>query len=160
MIEVKSYVELPEVIPPFALVAWRKSLEKIPESNIPPEVISFINAISAKMAAFARIRTEKVKMIGFDLRLTGMKEINGAPIDPWEVYDFDVPYLVAVDHRTWMFRIFRRRGKHGLIDYCKAQVKKTELERVLSILEVNVFHNERPEFRKVMAEIQAAKKLE
>jgi hypothetical protein len=78
----------------------------------------------------------------------------------WEVYDVSIPRRVAVDHRKWMLRIFHRKGKAGLIDYCKAQVKKTDLERVLQVLEVNVFHNERPEFKKMMEQINTSKKLE
>lgn len=151
--------DLPDNIPD-ELSAWRDGLARIQEADVPTEVISFINAIASKMPDFGRIRNDSVKMIGKDLLLAGLKEIKGQQIHPWGTYDFDVPVLVAADHRRRMLRLFNRKGKQGLIDYCKAEVKSTDLERVLSILEVSVFHNERPEFRRVMAQIQSAKKLE
>jgi hypothetical protein len=159
MIEVKSNIRLSNVVPPEAITAWRKTLKETQSHNCPQEVVDFINAMSEKMDDFSRLREENIKISGYDLQLSGMKEMHGEPINPWELYDLKIPFMIAVDHKKWMHRIFNRQGKQGLINYCRNQVKDTDLERVLSILEVAVFHQERPEFKKVMGEIQASKKI-
>jgi hypothetical protein len=159
MIEIESYLRLPEVIPQAELQAWRKRLRKEQAVNCPPEVIEFIEAIAEKMADFGRIRNYKDRIWGWELMLTNMKEFAGKEINIGDNYELDVPHMIAVDHRTWMHRIFKRRGKQGLIDYCRTQVNGTELQRTIEILEVAVFHNERPTFRKIMDEIRRAQKL-
>lgn len=153
-------IKLPEIIPQAELEAWRNKIAKVGIDKCPPEVIEFIDALAAKLDDFIRIRTEDVLISGYDLLLGGMKEIRGEPINPWEVYPTPLPYMVAADHRAAMYRIFHRKGKQGLIDFCKVKVKGTELERVLQILNIVVFRKERPEFKKIMDEISASQKLE
>jgi len=159
MIEVKKF-NMPEVVPQDELMAWRSGLKKSRVENCPPEVEEFISAVAAKLPDFGQIGQFHTAIAGKELHLSGMKHFNGEPIDPWTVYHLPVPRMVAVDHHTWMHRIFNRKGKQGLINYCRAQVKGTHLQQLLDILNVQVFHQERPEFTAVMDEIKAAKKLE
>jgi hypothetical protein len=159
MIEVRNYITLPEVVPQAELKAWRDKIRSS-EKDCPLEVTQFIEAIARKMSDFGQIGKWTTLITGYELRLSGYKEYNGGDINPWEVYPMPVPHMQAVDHRKWMYRIFRRRGKQGLIDYCRAQVKASDLEKTLSILNVQVFREDRPEFQKVMADIAASNKIE
>ncbi len=150
---------LPEVINREELRAWRQSIrhKKYPA---PVEVCQFIDAISAKLNDFGCIRNYSTAITGRELKLAGMKEYNGEYIHEAFVYELKVPHLVAVDHHLTMHRLYERKGKQGLIDFCKAKVKGTELSKVLEILNVHVFHIERPEFNRVLNDIKASKKLE
>jgi hypothetical protein len=76
MIEVQKF-EMPEIFPPNALLAWRQSLKEIPVKDLPNEVVSFINAISAKMSDFGTFNYDTIKVSGHDMMLCGIKEING-----------------------------------------------------------------------------------
>lgn len=153
-------IKLPEIIPQDELVAWRNNIGKVGIDTCPPEVIEFIDALADKLDDFIRIRTEDVVISGEDLLLGNVKEIGGERVYPWGEYNTPLPYMVAADHRAAMYRIFRRKGKQGLIDFCRAKVQGTELERILQILNVIVFHQARPEFQKIMNEINASQKLE
>lgn len=161
MMEVKLYIYLPEVVPQHALQEWKAKI-KLRQSvlhNCPDEVRQFIAAIANKLGDFGRFREYQVMRSGRELLLC-MKEWQGQKIDPWAMYPVNVPVLMAVDNQTAMLRIFQKRGKQGLIDFCKAKVSGTELERVLEILNVHVFHLHRPEYKKVMSDIEKSKKLE
>jgi hypothetical protein len=162
MIEARLYINtivLEEVIPQCQLATWRAGIPRPEANNCPQEVKDFINAMAAKMSDFGRIGEFHVLMSGKDLLLTGVKEQNGVKVDPWSTYPTPVPRMVAVDHHAWMHRIYRRQGKQGLINYCRNQVRATDLERTLQILTVAVFKEERTEFKRMMAEIEASKKL-
>jgi len=150
----------PEVVDQDALRAWRDSIKKHEADHCPEEVKSFITALAKKLPDFGQIGKFTTVISGYELLLSGMKHFNGEKIYPWEVYRLPVPHMVAVDHETAMHRIFHRRGKQGLIDYCKARVKGTELERLMDILYVHVFKQEHEEFKKVLAEINQAKQLD
>lgn len=151
---------LQEIIPQSELQAWRASLAKSRAANCPDEVSQFIDALAPKLPDFGRIGTYTTIMPGYDLLLSGIKEVNGEKVNVWGAYPIEVPRMVAQDHHTAMHRIFNRRGKQGLIDYCRARVKGTELERLLYILDVNVFHQERTAFKRTLEEINAAQKEE
>lgn len=153
-------VKLAEIIPQEELARWRESIPKVGVNQCPPEVVEFIDALAAKLDDFIRIKTEMVHTSGEDLLLGGVTEINGEPVNPWDVYPTVMPYMVAADHRAAMYRLYHRKGKAGLIGYCKTKVKGTELERVLQILNVVVFRKESDEFRKVMDDIAAAPRLD
>lgn len=160
MIEVQSYIRLPEIVPQAELQAWRDKISKVGVKDCPPEVVEFIDALADKLSDFVPIRIELVKMSGYELSLGGVRDVDGIRVMPFSLYDTPVPYLVAADHRAAMYRIFKRKGKQGLIDFCKARVKGTELERILQILNVVVFRKERSEFQKIMDEISATKKVD
>lgn len=159
MIEVTKF-NLPEVVDQAVLAAWKNSIRKMAVDKCPIEVRHFIDALAVKLGDFVQIKKYNVLMHGYELLLGGMSEVNGEKINPWDIYPTPVPYMVAADHHAALYRIFHRRGKQGLVDFCKAKVKNTELAAILEILNVEVFRQDRPEFRKVLAEINASKKLE
>lgn len=148
------------VVPEEVIRNWKDSLDVVLVDDCPQEVKEFIDAIAAKMPDFGQIGKHMARISGAELLLANMKEINGESVYPHYFYELPVPHMVAVDHHRWMLRAYRRRGKQGLIDYCRARVEGTELQRVLAILEVHVFHSNRDEYNKVMAEIRASKKLD
>ena len=153
-------LELADIIPQEELLAWRASLPKVVAKHCPEEVKEFITAMSKKLPDFQQYQVEKSVISGSELILCGVTEMKGEKISHQYVYDLPVPRMQAVDHHTAMHRIYNRRGKQGLIDYVTARVKDTQLERLLNVLHVHVFHEERPEFRKVMDEIRQSKKIE
>jgi hypothetical protein len=159
MVEVKKFMP-PDVVDRDELLAWRAGIKKEVAENCPDEVRQFIEALAAKLPDFGQIGKFHSSMSGKDLLLSGMKEFNGERIDPWTLYHLPVPRMVAMDHEKNMHRIFRRQGKQGLINYCKANVKGTELQKVLDVLNVHVFKQERAEFLKVMSEINHSKQLD
>jgi len=150
---------LPEVVNREELRAWRSSLRH-KKYEAPAEVCSFINAISDKLADFGCIRNYSVAITGRELLLSGMKEYQGEYIHEDFAYELKVPHMVATDHHLTMHRLYERKGKQGLIDFCKAKVNGTELAKVLEILNVHVFNQERPEFNEVMSKIKASKKID
>lgn len=150
---------MPEVVDRVFLNTWREGIKERTD-NAPPEVTEFIEAIAEKMSDFARNGEYQEVFSGDDLKLSGQYVWGGIPVYSAFKYKIAVPVMVAVDHRKWMYRIFRKRGKQGLIDYCRAQVKGTDLARTLYILDVAVFKQERAEFRKVMDDIKASQKID
>jgi hypothetical protein len=149
-----------EVVPQHEVMAWKEQVRKSqPAIHCPDEVKSFIDAIADKLGDFGQINKYTEWIRGSELMLGGVTEVRGEKINEFDLYPIPVPHMVAVDHHTSMHRLYRRKGKQGLIDYCKVKVKASELERTLEILEVAVFHNESPEFKKVLAEINQAKKI-
>lgn len=160
MITVQPYINMPEVIPPQVLNEWRQKVwSKRPRINCPEEVQAFIEVISEHLDDFAKFREYTIMMPGQDLLLCGMKEWNGEKVFSFASYPMQVPVMQAVDHYSTMMRLYQKKGKQGLIDFVKAKVKATELEYTLNALEVNVFHNERPEFKQMMSEIEKAPKI-
>lgn len=160
MIDLQPY-KLNDVVPQAEVLAWKDRLRKLqPATQCPEEVEQFITAMAEKLGDFGQIRKFNAMISGYELLLCNMKELNGRTVVAWDVYPIAVPHMIAVDNYSSMMRIYRRKGKQGLIDYCKAKVKDTELERVLEILNVNVFHIERPEFVTTLQRINEAKKLE
>jgi hypothetical protein len=128
--------------------------------NVPIEVIQFIEAIDKKLGDFSQYGRERVHITGKDLLMCGMTEWYGERVDIFCCYWLNVPKMLVVDYKATMHRLFKRKGKQGLIDFCKAKVKETELEQVLEILSVQVFKQERPEFKRMLQQIEASKKIE
>lgn len=158
MITITPY-SLPEIVPHEALQAWHEGIPKPDLRGCPAEVRSFINSVAEKLPDFGQIRKDITKITGYELNLAGMDTFNGQWIDPNAIYDLPVPYLVPIDNRTSMHRTFIRRGKQGLIDWVKARVKGSDLERLLEILTVHVFKEERPEFASMLKKINSSKKI-
>jgi len=154
MIEFNVF-KMQDVVDQQAVRSWRNSIKRIEDKNCPEEVTGFINTIAYLLGDFAQYKTERQVIRGEDLILCGLAQWNGETIDPWTAYEIKVPVLQVVDHHAAMHLIFKRKGKQGLIDYCKARVKDTEIERVLEVLNVEVFHIERPEFKYVMDQIKS-----
>jgi hypothetical protein len=146
-------------IPDQVLAEWKNTVRFEYSNDTPPEVKEFIEALAAKLPSAERFRIEKVPFTGYELSLCGIKEIGKEPVVKFGVYQIDVPVLQPVAAALTMYRIYKRKGRPGLIDYCKAKVKGRELERVLDILNVHVFKQERPEFRQVMDAIYNSKQL-
>jgi hypothetical protein len=162
MIETKRYMP-DDVVDQTHLKIWRQQLKEVVHNkaeNCPLEVRQFIDAVADKLPAFGQIRKDTTMISGYELQLCGMKEFNGERINVWEVYELPVPHMIAVDHYSAMHRLFHKKGKQGLIDYCRARVKGTELEKLLNVLNVHVFKEEREEFKKVMEEINRSRQLE
>lgn len=157
---VPTPISLPEVVDQAHLQSWKKSQEQaVPTNDVPAEVLSFIDALSAKLPDFGRIRNFSTIITGYELLLAGMERWNGNPVSRWDNYQMDVPHMVVIDNRTTMLRLYKRKGKQGLIDYCRARVKGTELQRLLDVLNVNVFNQQRPEFKRVLHSIAQQPKL-
>lgn len=149
MMTVQPYINLPEVVPQAELQAWKQKNRAFwMQATAPAEVKEFIQALAAKLGDFAQFRTYKVYWSGKALGLSSDA-----------MYPVDVPVMQAVDYCTTMIRIYKKRGKQGLIDFCKAKVKGSELEKVLDILTVHVFHEERPEFKRVLIKINETKPI-
>lgn len=158
MMDVQPY-KLPEVIDREALREWQNSLPPVDDRLVPKEVRDFIDALAAKLPDFGCIRRETKLYTGYELMLAGMKDFAGEKIELWQSYPVEVPYLMAINNRHTMLRLFKKKGKQGLIDYCRARVKGSELERLLYVLNVHVFHEDRPEYRAIMEGIRQAKQI-
>lgn len=159
MIELEKHV-LPEVVDWKEVEGFKLKIQSKKFDNVPVEVEQFIKAIDNKLGDFAKYGVENVAIKGSELLACGIKQWDGEHIFSFAVYAMKVPKMLAVDNYTAMHRIFFRKGKQGLIDFCKSKVKASELERVLSILSLEVFHEHRPEFKMMMANIEASKKIE
>lgn len=158
MMHVQPYT-LPDVVDREALREWQQT-NAIDDRFVPTEVRQFINAVAAKLPDFQAIRMESTTYTGYELELAGMKEFKGQPVRRWDMYRVDVPFCLAVNNRNTMLRLYRKKGKQGLIDYCRARVKGTHLERLLYVLNVHVFRQESPEFNKVMTNLQQSPRIE
>lgn len=158
MMTVTPYITLPDIVPQAELNKWKqKNRQFWMQASAPPEVKEFIEALADKLGDFAQFRSYQVYWSG---RALGLNQYDGQPIDPNAVYPVQVPVMQAVDYCTTMMRIYKKRGKQGLIDFCKAKVQGSELERALEILTVHVFHQERPEFRDMIERISKSKNME
>lgn len=159
MVEIKKYLPA-EVIPQQDLQAWRSQITRSEAPACPPEVREFITAMAAKLPDFGRTGEFTTLISGRDLILSGLKTWKGEQIFSFAKYPLQVPYMHAQDHEAGMHRIFARQGKQGIINYCKARVKDTEFQKILAVLTVHVFKQERPEFTQLMADIEAGKKID
>jgi hypothetical protein len=145
MIQLTTY-HLPELIPQAEFDAWKRTLKPIINQHCPEMVAAFIEALADELPRFGQIGKINVLISGGELKLCGMDEWNGVTIDVWTMYPMKVPHMVAIDHRTAMQRIYRRKGKQGLIDYVVARLKGKDLQRVMDTLQVHVFKEFSPEY--------------
>ncbi len=160
MIEIEKY-QLPEIVDHEVLNQWQRALRSewlaAHGKLLSDELKQFIDAAADQMSSFGQIRVINTMIIGSELLLCGMKEIKGQRVDPWTLYPLPVPYMVAVDHRTAMQRIYVRRGRGALVAFVKAHVNAEAFPKLMDILSVHVFHEERPAFRKMLREISKSK---
>lgn len=154
-----AVMTLPEVVDHQHVAEWQQSIKKELDNNCPIEVQQFISAVALKLGAFAQYGRQLVPIKGSELHLCGITHWEGQPVFSFGIYQMNVPLMQAVDHSTAMHRLFKKKGKQGLIDYLKVKTKDTSLQLLLEVLNVHVFHQERPEFIKVMNEINAAEKI-
>jgi len=151
-----SIFHMPEVIPAGALEEWRSSLPSL-KGSVPERVLEFINGVSSMLPAFREYQKEHDYITGRELLLCGMTEWDGVTIVPAKIYSLPVPKMQAVDERSTMFRIFRKRGKQGLIDYVKFQFNGYTQKKLLRHLHVEIFNEQDPaasqEFTELMAQI-------
>lgn len=159
MILVKPQIELPVVVDRTQLALWRSKQQRS-HVALPERVHDFIHAVAAKLGDFARYQEETRTISGHDLQLCGIHTWKNETVYPWRDYELKVPVMQAVDHVAAMQRIYLRKGKQGLINYCRARVKGTELAHLLDILHVHVFNEERPQFLQVLNQIKASRTLE
>ncbi len=158
MMEV-AVMTLPEVVDINYVRDWQRAIKQVLDKDCPIEVEQFIDAVAVKLGDFAQYGREHEFIKGSELLLCGLTEWEGEQIFSFANYPLHVPKMQAVDHRKAMSRLFKKKGKQGLIDYVKARIKGTPLQQLLEVLNVHVFHQERPEFVKVMDEINAAEKI-
>jgi hypothetical protein len=155
--------KLPDIVPHDEVRAWQQSLyaeEKKKTPSCPEEVLAFIESVSEKLPDFEQYQKEVVRISGVELMLCNIHEQKGESIKAWVTYPLPIPKMQAVAYKASMMSIFRKKGKQGLIDFVRARVKKTAIEQTLSILNVYVFHQSRPEFQKMLSEIRSSNKLE
>lgn len=145
-----------EIIPAGELLAWREGLKKSEAKNCPGEVKEFIRAVADQLPAFSPVGEDKTMITGYELRLAGMTSFNGEMILDTCAYELPVPRLVAVDHYNAMHRAYNRKGKRGLVDYCKAHVNESGLGKLLRVLDVQVCKQESEEFKSIMTQINNA----
>ena len=137
---------LPDVVPQNEIEAFqlavRKPLAEV-VAKCPEDVRGFISALANKLSHMAQVGEYVAMMTGDDLLLCG-NSFEGKRIERNVLYPVKMPKLQVVDHYSTMHRLYARKGKQGLVDYCKAHVKGTELEKILSILTVYAFHEDAP----------------
>jgi hypothetical protein len=152
---------LPDIIPPGELTAWRSSIVP-PKGTVPPKVMEFIDGLASTLPEFQQFQQYQDYITGRELLLCGQKVWGKEKVQPAKIYAMNVPKCMAVDRRSTMITIFLRKGKNGLIDYVKVQLKGHSLERILYHLHVNIFNEQDPragkEFTEMMDKIQAEKK--
>jgi len=158
MIEVEQYRFVVENGVPKQVVELAKDSFAFEFSkDTPPRVVEFIQALAMKLPNLEPFQIEKVPFTGYELMLGGSKEKD---LLPGCVYMVDVPIMQQVYPALSMYRIFKRKGKKGLVDYCKAKVNGTELQRVLEILNVHVFDENSIEYNEMLDKINQSKKIE
>lgn len=136
------------------LQVWLESMRRRNDEHpCPPEVEEFIQAVTKNLPMFERIGQETTMITGEELILAGTTVIDGKPVKAWRGYPLIVPRMAPVDHYGAMHRAFRKRGKAGLANYCRVHASGPDLQKLLQILDVYVFNEERPEFKKIMEQI-------
>jgi hypothetical protein len=160
MITVPSYINLPEVVPQAELQAWKqKNRDFWSQATAPAEVKEFIEMVCDKLGDFTIYRWENTFVKGEDFLLVGINEIDGKPVNPIVDYPLQMPVYGRADFYGRMMRLFKKQGKKGLVDFCKREVKPHDLPRVLEILNVHVFHEERPEYKEIITRIENSKSM-
>jgi hypothetical protein len=158
MIQVEQYTfEIDNGIPKEVVRQAQQSYAFEFDSNTPERVKEFIQALAEKLPHIERFKIEQVPFTGYELMLGGSKEKD---LLMSCIYMVDVPVMQQVSPALSMYRIFKKRGKKGLVDYCKAKVNGTELSRVLEILNVHVFEQYSQEYNTMIEKIKQAKRIE
>lgn len=132
-----------EVVDRTELDRWKNSLRKS-GADCPKPVLDFIYGTAPNLREFERYKVEIGKISGRELLLCGIKEWNGAAIDFWSLYDLPVPVMQATNHVRSMIKIYNRKGRQGLVDYCKARVKPGQLGTLMKIMDEFAFNSLTP----------------
>ena len=69
---------------------------------------------------------ENQRITGSEVLLSGIKEIKGHPIDPEKHYNLKVPVIRMVDHKSRMKKIYKNRGKTGIITYLRSFIQPNQ----------------------------------
>lgn len=158
MIEVKPYYfHIDNGVPRHEVEQAQQAFSFTFAPDTPQRVIDFILSLSAKLPNLERFKVEKEPFTGEELLLGGSKKedvLHGC------IYMVDVPVMQQVSPALSMYRIYKRKGRKGLVDYCKAKVNGTDLQRVLEILNVHVFDENSIEYNEILNKINQSKKIE
>lgn len=65
---------------------------------------------------------ENRRVSGEDVIQANTKEIDGKPVDPKGTYTMRLPVKREIDHKGRMKKIYKKRGKVGLITYLRPYV--------------------------------------
>jgi hypothetical protein len=141
MIEAKR-INLPDTVPPAVMKAWREGQQCILviDDDIPAKVLEFIDAVADELGDFEQHGKYTVLISGVELSLANIKKMGNEIIVAHNFYPIDVPVMIAVNHRNAMKRLYKKRGKHGLIDYCRAKCEPKKIRSIIEILNMHVFN--------------------
>ena len=81
--------------------------------------LKIISDISKKLPSTLYNSIYKVKCSGSDALLSGQTKIDGLPINPKGSYVMNNTLQREIDHKSRMKRIYKKRGKIGLMTYLK-----------------------------------------
>ena len=70
------------------------------------------------------VSTTRERIKGSDLLLTGVKEVEGKPIDKEKTYLIHNPLLQEKNHKRRLFRAYRKSGFEGVEKYLARYVAK------------------------------------
>lgn len=161
MIQPPTFIMPEEVIPPGVIDTWRNSLPQ-PKAQVPDKVLEFIHGFARALPQFQQYQQEDDYIKGEDLLLAGQRIWGGLRVVRGQIYALKVPKTQAIDQRSTMIRLFQKKGKQGLIDYVRVQLRGHSLQRILHHLHVNIFNEADPaassEFTALMAQINEERK--
>jgi hypothetical protein len=101
--------------------------------------LKHIDKIAKKLPQkFFTAAMQPKKISGKDAILAGHKLIDDKPIDPEAVYILKIPVNREVDHKLRMKKIYKRRGKIGIITYLRPFVKKESFGKVQVFIMNNI----------------------
>lgn len=119
------------------------------------EIDKFVKAIAARLPEkVEHIRNDKTFILGSELKLTGVKEFNGEPIQDDLAYEIEVPVYAGkfeteyqkrddgtaypihtptikrADHEQELRRAYLAKGLPGIYSYLKPYLSEESLQRV------------------------------
>ncbi len=109
----------------------------------------FIDLITEKLPEYEYIRTDTTCMSGRELKLTGVKNFHGQPIDDHETYSIDLPVMKGmmveqdvegmkiethipkpIDHRQRMRKEWLAHGLQGIYKYLEQYLDAGQMSMV------------------------------
>lgn len=111
-------------------------------------ITKFIDQISTRLPYEVEILgVEKSPMFGFELKLTGVKDVDGKPIEDGKLYTIDVPVYRGrefknsltdeywhevgfTDHRKQLRDVYLSKGLLGVYSYLRKYMAPSEVEKV------------------------------
>ena len=101
--------------------------------------LKIINNISKELPVqMFTAAIERRRLSGADAILANQKEIGGKPVDPEGNYIMKMPVRRNIDHKLRMKRIYKKRGKVGLITYLKPYVQPAKFGEVQVFIMKNI----------------------